>query len=293
MNILFANGHSQTTQTTQDMLEQLGHCVTCVSDPKAALSILQARATEFDCILVDQDMSGREGVEFLSTLHTHPRLRTKPVLVLSQDVQPEHIAASLSAGACLYLIKPAPKTLIKAALQQINTVLQERQALENLLQETRGGLALTNYAQFAFKNLLEARMLSAVLAEMSKNPEKTLVGYSELLVNAVEHGNLEITYLEKSALLQEGRLQSELERRMTDPVLGARQVFVTAQRQDRSLLVRIEDQGAGFDWLPFLDFAPERAFDLHGRGIAISKHLAFDELHYQGKGNTVEVRVFE
>jgi hypothetical protein len=49
----------------------------------------------------------------------------------------------------------------------------------------------------------------------------------------------------------------------------------------------IIDQGQGFDCRDYLDFSTERAFDLHGRGIAMAGKLSFDSLSYLGCGNTV------
>ena len=55
--------------------------------------------------------------------------------------------------------------------------------------------------------------------------------------------------------------------------------------------ISIVDQGAGFDWRPYLDFAPERAFDAHGRGISVARLHSFDLLEYRGVGNQVVVWV--
>jgi hypothetical protein len=55
-------------------------------------------------------------------------------------------------------------------------------------------------------------------------------------------------------------------------------------------VVVVEDQGDGFDWIPYLELAPERAFAPNGRGIAISRQLCFLDMTYMGKGNVVEVR---
>ena len=49
----------------------------------------------------------------------------------------------------------------------------------------------------------------------------------------------------------------------------------------------IADQGQGFDWQSYVEFSPERVFDLHGRGIAMSKALSFDSLEYCGNGSKV------
>ena len=37
--------------------------------------------------------------------------------------------------------------------------------------------------------------------------------------------------------------------------------------------------------------SPERAFDTHGRGIAMARMLSFDEIEYQSSGNQVVARI--
>jgi CheY-like chemotaxis protein/anti-sigma regulatory factor (Ser/Thr protein kinase) len=293
MRILFADNDDHIRCATQTVLEQMGHIVSTFPDGQMALLALQAGPSLFDCILIDHNLSGINGISFTSAVHANDALRGKPVVIFASDHNAGGLTESMAAGAHLYLTKTASKSLLKAVLHQIATGLQERQELEIHLQETRGGLALTNYAEFSFRTITEAKMLAAVLADMSCKPERTIVGYSELLTNAVEHGNLEISYAEKSTFLFEGQMNEELDRRIKHPTLGARKVSVKAEREFGNLTGRIEDEGSGFNWIPFLDFDPERAFDLHGRGIAICKHLAFDELHYEGKGNVVEVTVYE
>jgi hypothetical protein len=49
----------------------------------------------------------------------------------------------------------------------------------------------------------------------------------------------------------------------------------------------IADQGDGFDWQKYLEISPERAFDPHGRGVAMSRMMSFDTLEYIGSGNRV------
>lgn len=41
------------------------------------------------------------------------------------------------------------------------------------------------------------------------------------------------------------------------------------------LSFRIRDQGAGFNWQGYLEMSPERAFDTHGRGIAMARTSRF------------------
>lgn len=59
------------------------------------------------------------------------------------------------------------------------------------------------------------------------------------------------------------------------------------ERSSNELRFTIQDQGQGFDWRNFLDMSPKRAFDNHGRGIAMARLLSFDQIDYNEVGNAV------
>lgn len=67
-------------------------------------------------------------------------------------------------------------------------------------------------------------------------------------------------------------------------------VTVELRRNGNECVVLISDQGSGFEWKEFLDISPDRAFAPNGRGIAVSRQVAFSALSYLGAGNQVEVR---
>ena len=114
---------------------------------------------------------------------------------------------------------------------------------------------------------------------------------AELLLNAVEHGNLGISYAEKSRLLDANTWEQAVEDRLADPVFGHRTASVSVSRDGSAVTFVIRDQGEGFDWTDYLDFDPERAFDAHGRGIAMARQASFDEVEFLGNGNTVRARL--
>jgi hypothetical protein len=118
-----------------------------------------------------------------------------------------------------------------------------------------------------------------------------VTGLLELLLNAVEHGNLGITYDEKSHLLDLGQLDEEIARRLQEPAYAGRCAVATFIRHGEDLYLSVIDEGSGFDWRPFLHLDPQRAFDTHGRGIATAKMVSFDSLEYHGTGNHVETVV--
>ena len=150
---------------------------------------------------------------------------------------------------------------------------------------------LLTSAAFRFRLIEEAEMLAAQLAQYCPNPESAIIGLGELLVNAVEHGNLEISYAEKTRLKWENIWEEELERRLLLPQYRDRSASVHLEQGAAELIFTIDDAGQGFDWRDYLDFSADRAFDPNGRGIAMARKLSFSSLEYQGSGSTVVARI--
>jgi hypothetical protein len=111
------------------------------------------------------------------------------------------------------------------------------------------------------------------------------------MVNAVEHGNLGISYREKSLLKWDGDWEGEIRKRLVQPEFCERRASVRVERTAAAISFRIADQGRGFDWRKFLDFDPERVFDPNGRGIAMARMTSFSRLQYEGCGNVVVATV--
>ncbi|MDO9116692.1 MAG: PAS domain S-box protein [Nitrospira sp.] len=152
-------------------------------------------------------------------------------------------------------------------------------------------MQLLRQGQFELRTMAEARNLAELLAYAFPDPSRTQLGLTELLVNGVEHGNLGISYDEKSTLLDQGRFEAELIRRSALPEHRDKRVHITVERTDRNLEMTILDDGSGFDWRQYLDLDHRRADESHGRGIAMAKAVSFDQLDFQGSGNQVVVSV--
>ena len=73
------------------------------------------------------------------------------------------------------------------------------------------------YEAAPFRTLDSARDIATVLANAFPQPKRVVIGLTELLVNAVEHGNLGITYEEKSRLREAEKWESEVDARLADP----------------------------------------------------------------------------
>lgn len=142
-------------------------------------------------------------------------------------------------------------------------------------------------AHFQIRTLEQADKMSAMLASQYPVPERVLTGIWELLANAVEHGNLEVEFEEKSRLMQNSCYPQELARRMALPRFARRVVSVRFKRSARSIRMRICDEGPGFDFSRYID-ASQLSEAPNGRGILIATKFSFDKVVYRGRGNIVD-----
>ena len=144
-----------------------------------------------------------------------------------------------------------------------------------------------SFGRFRIRDLHEANLVALQVAHLCPQPERAVTGISELLLNAVEHGNLKIGYQEKGRLMRNGQWREEIQRRLDAVENTAGYIELEFDVNADRVLIRVRDQGDGFDWRPYLELDPARAFDPHGRGIALARLSSFDTLEFRGKGNEV------
>lgn len=144
-------------------------------------------------------------------------------------------------------------------------------------------------------DVIQADKLSEKLAALlplspSDRTAATLrLGLREMLINAIEHGSLEIGFDQKSeAAAKIDYLEFVLDRQKS-PEYSGRKVDVEYHITGKSAVFRISDQGHGFDHKRMRENAlkGENEFDLaHGRGIRMTLRI-FDKVRYNTIGNRV------
>jgi CheY-like chemotaxis protein len=228
-----------------------------------------------------------DGMALLNRMKADARFADVPVIMQTAAAAPEQVREGLAAGAYYYLTKPyEPETLcavVRAAIGDRHALRSARsraECLEKAFQQL-------SVVEFRFRTLEEASELAQLLADFCPNPQGVLFGLTELMINAVEHGNLGITYREKTLLLMENDWQAEVNRRLELPQFRNRVARVRFERLADRMCFTIADEGNGFDWQRYLDFDPSRIFDPNGRGIAMAHRSSFCNIEYQGSGSTV------
>lgn len=275
----------------QRHLERAGYSTLLAPGGLEAWALLEAEPRACDVIVLDRMMPGLDGLGLLERIRTDPRYCLTPVVLLTAASSSLEMVEGFQAGASYYLTKPVDPSMLLAVIKVAVAEALGVAEIRDQLREEELGLRLLVDARFEFRTMLEAKRLAALIAHAYPEPERVLVGLMELLSNAVEHGNLGITYAEKGALIEANGLDREIARRLELPEYRERLAVLHLRRTRECLEVHIRDEGLGFDFPAYLDFHPDRAFDAHGRGIAMARRTAFDELEYVGRGNEVKARV--
>ena len=286
--ILIAEDEPVGLMVLTDILGDEGYEIRSAGNGTDAWRLLSESPGDFDVVLLDRMLPDMDGIEILRRMKERREMARLPVIMQTSMSGNDAVAEGLQAGAYYYLVKPfAAETLVAivgAAIRDHRDYLD----LQREVRQASRSMACLGRAEFSFRTTDEARDVATLLAQVAPDPGRVVLGLSELMLNAIEHGNLGITYDEKTRLGGGEALAEEIRRRLAKPDFADRIATVEFARNTAALHFIVRDQGKGFDWRQYLEMSPERAFDTHGRGIAMSKLLSFDILEYKGCGNEVE-----
>ncbi len=252
-----------------------------------AWEMLEKSPNDFDVILLDRMMPNMNGMEVLEKIKQHPILQHCPVIFQTAKASASDIAEGINAGAYYYLTKPFDENvLLSVTKTAVEDRLRYKEILDNL-EQTKLTMGMLTSARFEFKTLDEARSIASLVSNACPEPAGIVMGLTELMINAVEHGNLGITYAEKSILNEQGTWVDEVNTRLQLAENINKAVSINFLRNTDYIEITVIDQGEGFDWKDYMDFDPDRVMDNHGRGIAVANKLSFSAVEYKGKGNEV------
>jgi len=213
-----------------------------------------------------------------------------PFIFTAGPVSRQEIIQAFRHGAFDLFQEPLNPREISAALARARRKAEKRAKRRNVYHYLREKIL-----DFEIGNQLE---LVQPLVEVLTSEIETLnrlsghrltglgVGLHELLVNAIEHGNLEIP----STLKERPDYLHYLRRRAQTLPFRERRVTLYARITPESFSCTIRDQGPGFDWrnLPHPG-NPENLIKAHGRGITMAGSF-FDEFIFNESGNEITVK---
>jgi len=287
LSILAVDDNPTSLRLLEAMLERNKFDVRTAVNGKEAMEILNKFHDTIDIILLDRMMPEMDGIEVCNAMKADEKLRYIPIIMQTAANRPEEISEGIAAGVFYYLTKPLIPEMLRSVVDAAGKQVRCHKQLRLEMERRKISFGLVQILKCTFQTLEEAESLSVFLANYFDDPDRTLTGISELLVNAVEHGNLGISYETKSKLVAEKKWQEEITKRLADPQYADRLVTVIFERKEKACYIQITDEGDGFDWKQYMEVDPSRATHNHGRGIAMANLLSFSKLVYNEKGNQV------
>lgn len=240
-----------------------------------------------DAILTDLQMPDMDGLELVQQIRVKYPLT--PVILMTAHGSEDVAVKALHLGAASYVPK---RDLAKDLRDTVVSVLEAAQAKRGR-RRLMGSLTHTE-SEFVLENdpaLIPHLVghLKETLAEMTELDDTTLLRVSvalrEAVLNAMEHGNLELD----SALREDdGAAYHRLaeERRQQKPYRD-RRVTVTVRETPRQAEFVIRDEGPGFDPAKLPDpLDPANMERASGRGLLLMRTF-MTEVRHNEKGNEV------
>lgn len=268
-------------------LGRMGYRTLGVGTAEEAWRLLADLREVVHVVLLDRQLPGMDGMDLFLRMKADPDLSTIPVIMQTISDRSAEIAEAIQAGVFYYLVKPYPGELLQSVAAAAVDHLTRLKRLQGDVRSRADAMALMRDGTFRFRTPQEAHNLAIAVASIVPNARGLAFGLVELLLNAVEHGNLGIGYAAKGALKLGNMLAREIEDRLTRPENAGKAAALHVRRDDQRVVFTVSDEGQGFDWTRYLAMDARQSTATHGRGIALARMVAFHDLTYVGNGNTV------
>lgn len=265
-------------------------------DTDSAMSVSETlkktKEQDYDLIITDINVNGESTLDLVEKIKH--RSQDTQIFVITASATLEDAIKALRRGAFDFLIKPFTieefALVIEKFFSVSKNIRKELNILGSLTEEKRVFVLPTDFSMI---NPFINELVKIVRSFNGMDKKKMLVirlAVYEILVNAMEHGNLAITYDEKKELLERVvDYQSYLQERAQLEEFRDRKVTVSYHYYDQKIAFQITDEGAGFDVSKIPSpKAGENIENLNGRGIFITR-VNMDEISYNEKGNSVRL----
>ncbi|PWC31108.1 response regulator [Azospirillum sp. TSO35-2] len=284
---LVVDDEEMTRAIVAGYLARIGYRTLEAENKAQAWDILQSAGQTIHVVLLDRRLADGDGLELYERMKGVPHLAEIPVIVQTVSDSSAEIAAAIRVGVFYYLIKPYDGALLRSVVRAAEETTGRLKSLKGDLRSRADAIALLRDARFRFRTPQEAQNLAITLSSIAQTSHSLTFGLSEILMNAVEHGNLGIGFEAKGRLKTSGMLGREIEARLDSSEHRDKHATLHVERSDSRVIFTVTDMGRGFDFNRYLTVDAFQSTATHGRGIALARMVGFDQLTYVGNGNRV------
>lgn len=116
--ILSVDDSSIVRKIIRNTVEVMNFELLEASDGIEALSIMEKDCSSIVMILLDWNMPGMNGFDFLKAVKLHPLFKQIPVIMITTESEKDNIIKAVQAGVSNYLLKPfKPEELTKKIME--------------------------------------------------------------------------------------------------------------------------------------------------------------------------------
>lgn len=290
-HILVVDDEEVIISLLKDYLESLEYEVTAVTSAEDAIHHL-SNGRAIDLILSDINLPGMTGIELLKIAR-----ETKPeisVVLITGFKTLDYAISAIKHGAQDYITKPFDLTNVRRVIEKVLRRQNKAHLKKKIFEHTRYfNIHLAIPTRDAEPGVL-ADYFSKILLNSGFCDENEFnqynLAFTEAFINALEHGNLELSSSIKGDDFGMISMFEELrEQRMEDPAYGERTVSVSFEFRPEVFTLNITDEGPGFDWQQYVTRDhqfKEINTESHGRGFLIIRHIV-DEVYFNKMGNSI------
>ncbi len=270
----------------QFILEDAGYRVALAVDGRAGLEYVRAEMPLL--VVTDLHMPEMNGLELVE--HLRREFASIPVILTTAAGTEDIAAEALHKGAASYVPKRHAETMLAETVRQILGLARADRMAQKLVEcQTSSQLAFSLYNDDSLVPAVIARIRDQ-LQEMGICDNAGLMPVStaldEALVNAMIHGNLEVSSKLRAEEGGKPYRQQISERRETPPYRDRRvHVQLTTTRDEARVVIL--DEGPGFDPSQIPDPRdPANIEKVSGRGLLLI-HTFMDEVRHNEQGNQI------
>ena len=287
--MLVVDASAETWAMAMEEGKLRGISVITAPDPQVAFAMIDMAAPAI--LMTDLFSADQAGLLLIRELRT--RSPKTVILATGEQDDVDTILNVVRAGAADYLRKPVLAEelglALDRALEHIPSTIENVPGIEQVGYRLVLGTN-PDHVEACVTWLIQQTALT--LPEMQRLHLRTTL--IELIVNAVEHGSLEILYQEKHEALSTDQFERLIAERRRHPRFARRRVVVQTSydKARRRLRYAIKDEGKGFAWNRFVA-TPEQPCDTrhaNGRGVFLAKAF-FPDLTYNERGTEVTFSV--
>ena len=232
--------------------------VAAADDGTSGLEFLEHNP-DTDIIFLDRMMTRMNGLPMLKKMNENSSYKNIISVFQTGEVGYKEKRECIDNGSLYLLQKPFDHNQQSIITEFVAAKIRAKRRILDYIAANKA-----NETSFIFKDFSEAEKVAASLALHYPEPLTVYEAIYELLINAIEHGNLEVGYKSKANTTDYSSYIKDINER-----LKSSNRFVTAslKKSGHKVKLTIKDQGKGFKFQEFPEFDASVIHKHSGRGI--------------------------